>query len=414
MFNNDLLLSFAFMALLFIRQIVILKRPNKINYAPLMLGIGAIATLVHFIIYPETHDPILLARESLFPFLVALLLYIVMNILHQTQVSENARTQEEFAKVLVNELSELKAFILEIEEKMNRSQEVERISQEEIRVKFKEDIKALDSIQSNQEHFLEKFEAMESWHESVSKGFENFTEVQLPELDNVVHKHIDILRVSEQDHYNKLTALLQRAVESRGDMSDDLDDLKSNIDSIKNISDEIATKITTQTLQQLSGVTKAFESQLVSLKSHTEGIRTSLYEGESRLDAIRTQSEMLLKQMVLSSNKMQELLQQNAALDDVYLPLNSLIKDIEIVKVEYEKSQIQLSVITKELAENKDKEIENLQRKIELLGEGLNAKIDESLTKLHEHYHITDGELSQSVQLLAKQAQVKSGYGDVE
>jgi len=123
---------------------------------------------------------------------------------------------------------------------------------------------------------------------------------------------------------------------------------------------------------------------------------------------------MLLKQMVLSSNKMQELLQQNAALDDVYLPLNSLIKDIEIVKVEYEKSQIQLSVITKELAENKDKEIENLQRKIELLGEGLNTKIDESLTKLHEHYHITDGELSQSVQLLAKQAQVKSGYGDVE
>jgi hypothetical protein len=410
MFNNDLLLSFAFMALLFIRQIVILKRPNKINYAPLMLGIGAIATLVHFIIYPETHDPILLARESLFPFLVALLLYIVMNIMHQTQLSENARTQEEFAKILVNELSELKSFILEIEEKMNRSQKAERISQEEIRIKFKEDIKALDSIQSNQEQFLEKFDAMESWHENVSKGFENFTEVQLPELDNVVHKHIDILRVSEQDHYNKLSALLQRAVESRGDMSNDLDNLKANINSIKTISDEIATQITTQALHQLSGVTKAFESQLISLKSHTEGIRTSLYEGENRLDAIRAQSELLLNQMVLSSNKMQELLQQNSSLEDIYLPLNSIIKDVEIVKSEYIKSQSQLSLIASEFTKDKDEHILDLQKKIELLAKELNEKIDNSLKKLHEHYHITDGELSQSVQLLAKQAQVKSGY----
>ena len=123
MFESDLLLAFAFMAVLFLRQIAILKRPNKINYAPLMIGIGAISTLVHFIIHPDTSNVILLFRESLFPLLVALLLYIVMNIMHQTQVSENARHQEEFSKVLVKELSELKEFILEIEEKMNHSQE---------------------------------------------------------------------------------------------------------------------------------------------------------------------------------------------------------------------------------------------------------------------------------------------------
>ena len=104
MFNSDLLLAFAFMALLFLRQISILKQPNKINYAPLMIGIGAISTIVHFIIQPDTSDVVLLLRESMFPFLVSLLLYIVMNILHQTQVSQNARTQEEFTKVLVNEI----------------------------------------------------------------------------------------------------------------------------------------------------------------------------------------------------------------------------------------------------------------------------------------------------------------------
>jgi len=99
MFHNDLLIAFAFMALLFLRQIVILKHPNKINYAPLMVGIGSIATVVHFIIHPDTSDVILLLRESLFPLLVSLLLYIVMNILHQTQISETARSQEKLRKV---------------------------------------------------------------------------------------------------------------------------------------------------------------------------------------------------------------------------------------------------------------------------------------------------------------------------
>jgi len=35
MFDSDILLAFAFMGLLFVREIVIIKRPNKINYAPL-------------------------------------------------------------------------------------------------------------------------------------------------------------------------------------------------------------------------------------------------------------------------------------------------------------------------------------------------------------------------------------------
>ena len=415
MFNNDLLLSFAFMGLLFIRQIVILKRPNKINYAPLMVGIGAIATLVHFITHPNTADVVLLIRESLFPLLVALLLYIVMNILHQTQISENARMQEEFVRVLASELSQLKAFILEIEQKMTKSQEIERVSQEEIRHKFKEDIKALETIQSNQENFLEKFEKMEQWHESVSKEFEHFTDVQLPELDNVVNKHIEILRVSEQDHYNKLSLLLKKAVESRGDISAEIEDLKKSINSIKNISDEIAKRISSQTLQQLSGVTKAFEGQLIALKSHTEGIRTSLYEGENRLDAIRTQSELLLKQMVLSSNKMQELTEQNDSLEDLYTPLREIIQEIERAKSDYIAAESELHHIAKELSEDKDKQIEALQSKIEHLSESLSETINDSLEKLHKHYHITGGELSKSVQLLAKKAQLKSGYGnDIE
>ncbi len=49
----------------------------------------------------------------------------------------------------------------------------------------------------------------------------------MPKLDDVVHEHIDILRVAEQDHYNKLNTTLQKAVKSRGEMWENMDELKA-------------------------------------------------------------------------------------------------------------------------------------------------------------------------------------------
>lgn len=407
MFDSDLLLAFAFMAILFLRQISILKQPNKINYAPLMIGIGAISSVVHFIIHPDITDIILLLRESLLPLLVALLLYIVMNILHQTQQTQSARTHDEFARVITTQVSELKVFMAELEGRMILSQQDDRQAQEEIRDKFKQDIKALDAIQINQGKFLDKFDEMGEWHSGVTKSFEDFTNVQLPELDNVVHKHIDILRVAEQDHYNQLKATLDKAVDNRYDISEDIDELKENLSSMKAISDDIAKAITKHTLQQLSGVTRAFENQIVSLKSHTEGVSTSLYEGENRLGAIREQSEMIMKQMVLSSKKMNELEQQNSGLHDIYSTIKDLVGEIEVIKADYVKSQSQLSAIAHELNSKKENEIDDVKEQMEALITNLTKKIDDSLEKLHEHYHIASDDITQSVQILAKKHNFK-------
>jgi len=414
MLNTDLLLAFAFMGLLFLRQIMILKQPNKINYAPLMIGIGSIATLIHFIIHPENSDVILLIRESLFPLLVALLFYIIMNILQQTQLSENARTQEEFIKILVNEISELKAFILEIEESMHHAKKIEGESQSEIRAKFKEDIQALDNIQANQNKFLSKFDEMEQWHSDVSKGFEYFREVQLPKLDQVVHKHIDILRVAEQDHYNKLSELLERTIDSRGNISDDVKELQKTFNSMKNISQDIANSIIQHTISQLSGVTKAFESQIILLKTHSEGVNSTLHESETTLGSIRTQSEIIMKQMLLSSDKMQELEERNSSLYKVYITLEDILENVERVKSDYIKAQAQLGIISSDLSNAKNEQIMEMKKQIEDLTLSLSEKIDASLEKLHEHYKIADEEITQSVQMLTKRAKLKNGYSEFE
>jgi len=411
-FDNDLLLAFVFMAILFLRQISILKHPNKINYAPLMIGVGTISSVVHFIIHPDVTNVILLLRESFLPLLVSLLLYIVMNILHQTQQTQSARTKDEFSQFIVSQVNELKEFMADLEGRMILTQQEDREDQKNLREKFKHDIKALNAIELNQGKFLEKFNEMQEWHSGVSKAFDNFTNVQLPELDNVVHKHIDMLRVAEQDHYNQTKATLQKALENKYDVSEDIESLKENLTSMRAISDDIAKAITRHTLEQLSGITKAFENQIVSLKSHTEGVSTALYEGENRLNSIREQSEMIMKQMVLSSKKMNELEEKNSGLHDIYTTIKDLVEEIEHIKADYVKSQAQLSSIVSTLSSAQQEEINSVKEQMEDLIVILTKKIDNSLDKLHEHYHIASQDITDSVKVLAKKAQLK-GYTDL-
>ena len=413
MFGNDILLAFALMGLLFLRQISIIKQPNKINYAPLMLAIGAVSSVIHMIIHPETTDLLLIIRESLFPFLISLILFFIMNIMHQTQVSQTLKTQHEFTLALIEQITQLKKYTSELETNMRIKKDIDTKAQDEVREKFNEDIKALKSIKTNQVKFMEKFEEMEILNKSVIKLFKNFTQVQFPALDDVVHKHIDILRISEQDHHNKVISILQKAVESRGDMADDLDEVRSSIKSIGNISKDISSSIVKGTLLELSNITNSFEHQMISLKSHSESLNTALYESENKIENINKESVILMRQMSLSSHKMSEMQEQNTNLVNMYATLKSLINDIEVIKSDYVKSQSQLDMLSRELRQSQDEEIANVREQMEDLIVILTTKIDNSLEKLHNHYHIANEDLSQSVQELTKKAQMKKGYTDI-
>jgi len=414
MFESDLLIAFGVMGLLFMRQITILKQPNKINYAPLMLGIGTLSSIIHFMIHPHSNDLLLLTRESLFPLLVAVILYIIMNILHQTQQSLQARTQEEFSSVVVQEIAQLKNFILELEKRMNSAQNESLQTQQEIREKFIEDVQALSSIKANQEHFLEKFLQVEAWHEDVKKSFVYFSEEQLPKLDDVVHKHIDILRISESDHYNKLQELLKKAVESRFGIADDVHEVQTKLDNLTVLAENVSDKIVKETTQQLVNVTKDFEKEILLLKSNAGVIATSLREGETTLANIRTQSELIMKQMVLSSKRMDELVAKNSELGDILPEFQALLRDVESVKSDYVKAQAQLTLLSNELKTRQEEMLNAVMNKFDTLAKELNTKIESSLENLHQHYHIVGEDVTTKANLLAKQAQVQKGYSDLD
>jgi len=403
MFDIDLLIAFGFMALLFLRHVAILKKPNKINYAPLMIGIGIIASLIHFVIHPDPSNVILLLRESLMPILVATILYIIMNILNQTKESENAKIHDEFTKILVDEITELKAFILELESRMTNYSQEDRKVQQEIQEKFQADIKALNTIYANQMEFAKKFEKLEAYNESVNKAFSYFSEVEIPALNDKLNQHIELLRVSEQDHFNKLTALLEKAGESRYDIVEDIEDLKESIESIKSLSKSVSKAIVEQTTAKLSTLTQELEAQIVSLKLHAEGIKTTLYEDENVLGSIRTQSEMIMQQMRLSANQMDELKKKNSSLLGVYDDMKELLHEIEKIKDDYVKAQAQLTQLSKQLEIAKEENYGDIKESIEELAK-----------ELQQHYAKNNENLTESLKLMAKKAQLQKGYTQLD
>ncbi|MDD2653288.1 MAG: hypothetical protein PHX44_09595 [Sulfurimonas sp.] len=413
MFDIDLLIAFALMGALFLRQISIYKEPNKINYAPLMIGIGAISATLHFITHPEATQTLLVLKESLFPVLVSLILFFIINILHQTQISDDAKMEKEFTKALIEELRELKAFSAELEKKMILSQQEDRESQEQQREKFRHDIKSLDAILENQNRFLEEFQKLQIWHEDVSRSFENFTEVQLPSLDNVVHKHIDIFRVAEQDHFNKVKATLERTLHTKEGIAKEIGELKNDIQEIGIMAQTIAKTITKQTLEQLVDVLRPFEKELLALKSHTEGVGTSLYESENKLSGIREQSEMIMKQMLLSSKKMSELQAQNSSLHDVFAMMRELVKEVESIRFDYIKAQSQLSIIVSELQNAQADQVQKNKEQMDAFLATLKSDIDASLEKMSMHGGEADA-ISSNLKFLSKQAQLKNRYTELE
>jgi len=412
MFTTDLLISFVLMGLLFLRQVVILRQPNKINYAPLMITIGGISSVLHFIIHPENTNLILLLRESLIPFLVALIFFVIMNILHQTQRSLNAKMQDEITHAIANEIAELKKFILELEQRMQKTHQDSMDAQEEIRKNFINDVKILETIVKNQEQFAQNFKTMEVSNQEVQKNLQYFSDVQLPELDNVVHKHIDILRVAEQDHYNKLSTLLQKATQSRFDLAEDIEKVALKLEKIGHTADTIAQDIITTALKKLTQTTKALEGEMVFLKTHADGLKTSLLESETKITNITTQSEMVMNQIVLVAKKMEHLDQYNTTVYNLLKNIEQITDEADETQQHYKQISVELQKLLITIQNTKAQEANYIHDTLATLIDSLNQKIDTSLQELHEHYHTTSDDITKSVQILAKKAQLQKGYGE--
>ena len=404
-------ISFALMALIFLRQISIYKQPNKINYAPLILGIGGIASVVHFIISDEHQSVIFVLKGSFIPFLVALMLYIIMNIMHQTQRAQNERTQKEFTLALVEQLARLKEFTQSLEERMQSYAKEEIKLKEEFTAKFREDIETLAQLLHNQQRFMDRFEELREWHKQLQELFINFTEFKLPELDGVIHKHIEMLRIANKEQFERIAASLEATLGSKESLEKELGSLQQKIAGIKNDTDTIAKEIVTKTSTQLDVATKGLQQEFVTILRDAQTLKTELLESENKLEAIKTQSEFVIRQMVLVSKKMESFEEKKEMISKSVSEAIPVMRQMHALQERYERTLETFEHLGKELA-LKQREMGEM---FETLLASLPKEIEASLRQFEEKLDSRSETVSESMKLLAKQAKLqKGGYADAD
>jgi len=409
MFDLDLLITFAFMALLFLRQIAIFKQPNKINYSPLLLGVGAIGSMSHLLLHPDHSDFYLLFREALLPMFFGLLLYIVMNILHQTQVGIESQQRTDILSRFAIEVEHIKKNIEASEFRLKSlnmtEQEIKHILEKFSNIDFS----SLKNIEKNQQTFFEKFEVIFEQQHEVLKKFEVFTEEKMPDVDAVIHRHIDMLRIAEQDHYNHIQKALHGIIDENKELVKSIAAL-DQAPSQSLISDAQIKEVVLKTDRLLQQVVNDFERQMVSLRAQSEGIATAMAESDSLVGDIREQEELIMSQLVLSSTRMTELHEQSIDVRNVYEPLVELMDKVTEIKTDYSSAKNQLDMLSEALQSVEEFQFEKMREHIETLSETLSNQIEQSLENLHEHYNIAQKDITKTVQELSSKAKMARSY----
>lgn len=410
MFDIDLILTFALMALIFLRQMAVFKEPAKINYVPLLMGVGAIGALLHFLLYPDANDSALLLRESLITLFAGLVLTMVLYILTQASRRGFGHAQLLLQRQLLGEVDTLKAQLGSFNERLRELDTHSNQMQHAIRRVFKEEIGSFHKIEENQHLFMDKFEKVMERQKEILGSFEGFAKNEIPELDTIVHRHIEMLRIAEQDHFNQIKKVLERSGADEKRVLQALENLERSSEKLSASYETVSQKIIEHVKSGIGGVLDAFSRQLTLLRAQSEAIATTLSENEEVIASVRTQSELIMKQMVLSAKQMEEVLDQSAALPQVYEPLAALTNEVRRVKNEYDDARVKLGALSDSLKDVESFHYEKLSEHIERLSETLNERIEASLNELHEHYHIAQKDISKTVKELSAKANVQRSY----
>ncbi len=409
MFDLDLLITFAFMALIFLRQIAIFKQPNKINYSPLLLGVGAIGSMSHMLLHPEHSDFYILFREALLPMFFGLLLYIIMNILHQTQVNMESQLRTDILSRFAIEVENIKKNIEASEFRLKSLNMTEQDIKHTLEKFSNIDFSSLKNIEKNQQAFFEKFEVIFEQQHEVLKKFETFTEEKMPDVDAVIHRHIDMLRIAEQNHYNHIQKALHAILDENKEMVKSIDALEKN-PSQSLISDADIKEVVLKTDHLLQQVVNDFERQMVSLRAQSEGIATAMAESDSLVGDIREQEELIMSQLLLSSSRMAELHEQSVDIKSVYEPLVVLMDKLTEINTDYIQAREHLDALTQTLQNVEEFQFDTIKEQIENLSTTLSLKIEASLENLHEHYNIAQKDITKTVQELSSKAKMARSY----
>lgn len=406
MISLDLLLIILAMSLLFLRHTVVYKDPSKINYTPMVLALGFIGGLLHFILSGSTETTLI--KESLLSVSVGILLSAIMNVMNQTVSRINSHED----RLRISQIGEEVALLASLKERLELITQMEGSTHDQIRHVFKEEFDALNVILSNQKLFITKLESLLMQQQNAMGKFEEFTFTELPSLDNVVHRHIDMLRVAEQDHFMQLKNVARSSSDEQKEVHSQMKEIH---DLLLRITHHQLPDHTITVLQkELDRIVHDFSHHLQTLGAKSESIITSLLENDAILQGSREQSELIMQQMVLSSKQMKEMTLHAKELSDSLKPLSHLFASAEVLHEEFVRSKGKLNELIVTLESYEHQEYRAVRQSLEQVAAEASAQLQlltQTLQKQGSHERESSPLIeARSVQELASKVKLQRSY----
>jgi predicted nuclease with TOPRIM domain len=110
--------------------------------------------------------------------------------------------------------------------------------------------------------------------------------------------------------------------------------------------------------------------------------------------------------MILASGNVKDFEENSRMILELFIPLKELMAALENVRNDYQSANIELSSLAQILSSSEKEQLELMKSRVDELSDELMQKVDASLEKIHNHYHIASNEVSPTVSELAKRTKL--------
>jgi hypothetical protein len=398
----------------FWRQLAVLKLQGKINYAPLVLIIGVISSVSLFIF--SSHEGELKSdiQYALMPLLIALIFYTVMYLMVQLKFNSARIKQENNEHLQLRLTATIEKHLTLLDEKLSAIASTDERIFDAVQLALKNEFSVFKQLSLQQEKLSQKLEEMYAQEESALSNIQKFISKDALNLDAVVHRHIDLLRIAEQEHFNKLHTLLNEIGEGSAEKQykEVLASVKEHLHSVGQTVQSSVAEIADEAKEQLKETAQKMAGGLENSKQLSEALMLSLQEYEMKMQELNKQGSKLLQKSDTIHESMEDTYAQSQKIRPVYASLNELVARLMDIYAEYKHAKKELHILASELGNAEERHFEIMDKKIDALGEDMHAKIDASLKELQTHYHFAENEVSSTVKTLAAKAQLKKSYSE--
>jgi len=412
----EIWIAFSGVVILFLfwRQLMIFKMRQKINYAPLVLTFGFVSSVSLFIFSAGEHLIKSDIQYALMPTLIALVFYIPMYLMHQVRINDKKFQEEENERQLRTFLGYIQEYFTVLDDKLSAIVSTDEKTLEAVQLTMKNELSVFSKLSSGQESINAKLESMYTQESSTLLEIKKFLDKDMHDLDTVVHRHIDILRIAEQDHFNKVLNILNNINENKGNelVAEALKSLSSELENLEQNFQNSSMKVIGEVEDSLAKVLESMKTDLKDSKQLSEALKLSTQEYEVKLQELHKQASLLIQKSDTIHESMEDTYTQTQKVRPLYASLNELISRLMDIYTEYKQAKKELHIVASELGNAEERHFELMDKKIDTLGLNIHEKIEASLKELQAHYHIADKEVSNTVKTLAAKAQLQKSYSE--